>query len=62
MRKHHKIIQKRGVSFGKYLQMKVKGLPKVDGPRTSHILLDIVFPIDIMSLAKTYTCTNENRY
>ena len=45
-----------------YLQKKVKGLPNVDGPRTPHILLDIVFPIDSMPLAKIDICTNENLY
>ena len=29
-----------------YLQMNVKGLPNLGGPRTPHILLDIVFPMD----------------
>ena len=29
-----------------YLQMNVKGLPNLGGPRTRHILLDIVFPMD----------------
>ena len=41
-----------------YLQMKVKGLQNVDGPRTPYILLDIVFPIDGMSLAKIGIFTN----
>ena len=45
-----------------YLQMKVKGLPKIDGPRMPHILLDIVFLIDSMLLAKVDICTNENLY
>ena len=35
-----------------YLQIKVKGLPNVDGPRTAQILLNIVFLIDSMPLAK----------
>ena len=39
--------------------MKVKGLPNVDGPRTPHILLEIVFPIDSMPLAKVHICTDE---
>ena len=43
-----------------YLQIKVKGLPKVDGPRTAQILLNIVFLIDSMPLAKIYICTNGN--
>ena len=30
-----------------YLQMKVKGLSNQDGPRSPHILLNIVFPIGI---------------
>ena len=50
--------------------MKVKGLPNLDGPiffpkygpRTSHILLDIVFPIGSMPLAKIDICANENLY
>ena len=41
--------------------MKVKGLPSVDGPRTPHILLDIVFPIDSMPLAKIDICTKKVR-
>ena len=45
VRKLHKIIQKR--------------LPSIDGPRTLHILLDIVFPIDSMPLAKINICANE---
>ena len=42
--------------------MKAKELPSVDGPRTPPILLDIVFPIDSMPLAKVDICTNENLY
>ena len=45
-----------------YLQMKVKGLPNVDGSRTPHILLDIVFPMNSIPLAKIAICTNENLY
>ena len=29
-----------------YLQMKVKGLSNLDGPRMPQILFNIVFPID----------------
>ena len=43
-----------------YLQIKVKGLPKVDGPRTAQIVLNIVFLIDSMPLAKIDICTNGN--
>ena len=43
-----------------YLQIKVKGLPNVDGPRTAQILLIIVFLIDSMPLAKIDICTNGN--
>ena len=42
--------------------MKVKGLPNLDGPTTFHILLNIVFPIGSMSLAKIDICANENLY
>ena len=45
-----------------YLQMKAKGLPNISGPRMPHLLLDIVFPIDSMPLAKINICTNENLY
>ena len=45
-----------------YLQMKVKGLTNVDGPRTPHILIEIVFLTDSMPLAKIDICTNENVY
>ena len=31
----------------KYLHMKIQGLLDLDGPRTPHILLTIVFPIDM---------------
>ena len=31
-----------------HLQMKVKGLSNLDSPRTPHILLNIVFPIDVL--------------
>ena len=31
-----------------YIQMEVKELPNIDGPRMPHILLDIVFLIDSM--------------
>ena len=31
----------------KYLQMKLKGLSNLDGPGTPHILLNIVFLIDM---------------
>ena len=48
VRKLHKIIQKR--------------LPSIDGPRTPHILLDIVFPIDSMPLAEIDICENESLY
>ena len=48
VRKLHKIIQKR--------------LPSIDGPRTPHILLDIVFPIDSMPLAEIDICANESLY
>ena len=62
MRKLPKIIQSVECLLEVYLQMKVKGLPSVAGPRTRHILLDIVFPIDSMPLAKIDICTNENLY
>ena len=42
--------------------MKVKGLPSVDGPRTPHILLGVIFPIDSMPLTKVDICTNEDLY
>ena len=45
-----------------YIQMEVKELPNIDGPRMPHILLDIVFLIDSMLLAKVDICTNENLY
>ena len=31
-----------------YIEMEVKELPNIDGPRMPHILLDIVFLIDSM--------------
>ena len=45
-----------------YLQMKVKGLPNEDGPRTPHRLLGIVLPIDSMPLAKIDIYQNESLY
>ena len=60
LRKFHKIIQKHGVSFGRIPSKESKGITKCH--RTPHILLDIVFPIDSMLLAKIDICTNENLY
>ena len=59
-----------------YLQMKVKELSNLDGHKTPHILLNIVFPIDMfygfslsgnflsqsVPLAKIDISTNENLY
>ena len=45
-----------------YLQMNVKGLPNLGGSRTPHILLDIVFPMDSLPLAKIDIYTNKNLY
>ena len=42
--------------------MKVNGLSNEKGPKTSHVLLDIVFLIDSMLLAKIDICANENLY
>ena len=60
--KLHKIIQKRGGSFGRIPSNERKGITKVGGPRTLHILLDIVFPTDSMPLAKIDIYTYENLY
>ena len=42
--------------------MKVKGLPNVNGPRPPHNLLEIVFPMDSIPLAKIDICANENLF
>ena len=45
-----------------YLQIKVKELSNVDGPRTPHILLNIVFPIDMFYSFSLPRNENENLY